>query len=185
MASRWRCGRLLNIGCAHGPDFLPFKNSFELWGLDFSAEMVKLARGYARKFNFKVGLATGDALFLPYADRTFDWAIAVATYHHIQGDSQHQAFQELRRILRPGGEAFITVWNRWQPRFWLKGKEVNVAWKSRRKTLYRYYYLFSYPELRRKLRQAGFQVVTMYPEKSYRLPVKFFSQNVCALVKAS
>ncbi|GAH98616.1 unnamed protein product, partial [marine sediment metagenome] len=65
-------------------------------------------------------------------DDTFDWAIAVATYHHIQGDEQRQkTFQELRRVLKPDGEAFITVWNRWQPGFWLKGKEVNIAWKSK------------------------------------------------------
>jgi tRNA (uracil-5-)-methyltransferase TRM9 len=184
IALRWHKGKLLNIGCAHGPDFLPFKDNFELWGIDFSTQMIKLAQRYAAKFNFDVNLTIADAVSLPYLDNTFDWAIAVAAYHHIQGDKRRQkALLELRRVLKPGAEAFITVWNRWQPDFWLKGKEINVAWKSREKTLHRYYYLFSYPELRKLLTQCGFQVLGMFPEKSYHFPTKFFSRNICALLK--
>lgn len=185
MALRWHHGKLLNIGCAHGPDFLPFKDSFELWGVDFAAQMVEQAQKYAVKFNFKVNLTVADALSLPYHDNTFDWAIAVATYHHIQGDEQRQkALQELERVLKPQGEAFITVWNRWQPGFWLKGKEPNITWKSKGKTLHRYYYLFSYSELQKLLSKAGFEVIDIVPEKSYSFPVKLFSRNICVLAKA-
>jgi tRNA (uracil-5-)-methyltransferase TRM9 len=184
ISHRWRKGMLLNVGCAHGPDFLPFKDSFELWGVDFSTQMVKLAQKYAFKFHFKVNLTTADALSLPYPDDSFDWAISIATYHHIQGDEQRQkAFQELRRVLKPGGEAFVTVWNRWQPAFWLKGKEIYMPWRSKGEILYRYYYLFSYAELRKMLTQAGFRIVNTLPEKSYRFPLKFFSRNICALIK--
>jgi tRNA (uracil-5-)-methyltransferase TRM9 len=185
MALRWQKGRLLNIGCAHGPDFLPFKENFELWGLDFSGEMVKQAQKYATKFNFRVNLILGDAVALPYVDASFDRAIAVATYHHIQDSEQRlAALKELRRVLKPGGEAFITVWNRWQPSFWQKGKETQVTWKSKGKTLYRYYYLFSYPEFHKLLTNAGFKVLDMFPENSYRFPLKFLSRNICALVKS-
>jgi len=185
LALRWCQGKLLNIGCAHGPDFLPFKDNFELWGLDFSTQMVKQAQKYAAKFDLKVNLAVADAVSLPYSDRSFDWAIAVATYHHIDGDKERRkALLELRRVLRPGGEAFITVWNRWQPGFWLKGKEANISWKSRGKTLQRYYYLFSYPELHKLLTQTGFEVINILPERSYSFPVKIFSRNICALARA-
>ena len=184
MAGRWHRGKLLNVGCAHGPDFLPFKDNFELWGVDFSTQMVKLARRYATKFKFEVKLSVADAASLPYPDNTFDWAIAVATYHHIQGDKQRQeSLQELRRVLKPGGEAFVTVWNRWQLSFWLKDKEVNMPWKSRGKILYRYYHLFSYPELRSLLNQVGFAIISIFPEKSYRFPIKSFSRNICALAR--
>jgi SAM-dependent methyltransferase len=184
MANRWHRGKLLNVGCAHGPDFLPFTDNFELCGVDYSIQMVKLARKYATKFKFTVKLTVADATSLPYPTNTFDWSIAVATYHHIQGDQQKQkAFQELRRVLKPGGEAFITVWNRWQPGFWLKGKEANLPWKLRGKILYRYYHLFTYPELRKFLTEAGFEVISMFPEKSYRFPLKFFSHNICAIIK--
>ena len=79
--------------------------------------------------------------------------------------------------------AFITVWNRWQPRFWTKGKGVAVPWRTKDKTLYRYYYLFSYLELEKLAKQAGFQVLKSFPESSYRYPLKFLSRNICLLIK--
>ena len=184
LAQRWQEGRLLNIGCAHGPDFLPFTHSFELYGIDYSSEMLQFAQRYAQKFHFAVNLSLADVSHLPYADQSFNWAISVATYHHIKYPEERlKAFYELWRVLEPGGEAFITVWNRWQRRFWLKGKEVAVPWRSKDKTLYRYYYLFSYPELAKLAKQAGFEVSKSSPESSYRLPVKFFSRNICLLVR--
>ncbi len=184
LARRWQRGSLLNIGCAHGPDFLPFRQNFDLYGVDFSIQMLGFARKYSRKFDFMVNLSLADAGYLPYLDETFDWAISVATYHHIQGKEARQvALNELRRVLKPGGEAFITVWNHWQPRFWFGGKEVAVPWRMKDKTLERYYYLFSYPELERLVKQAGFSVLKSSPESSYHYPLKFFSRNICLLVK--
>ena len=143
-----------------------------------------MARRYATKFDFKVNLAVADALFLPYADDTFDWAIAVATYHHIKGSQRREeAFKELKRVLKPGSEVFITVWNRWQPAFWGRGQETQIAWNSKGVPLYRYYYLFSYGELRRLLAYCGFEIIRMFPEKRYRLPVKLFSRNICVLAR--
>ena len=183
LAQRWQKGKLLNIGCAHGPDFLPFEGSFDLYGVDFSTEMLKFARKYSQKFQFAVNLSLADASHLPYPDETFDWAISVATYHHIKGKKERQAaLNELRRVLKPGGEAFITVWNRWQPKFWFSRKQVAVPWRTQGRTLYRYYYLFSYPELERLVQKAGFRVLKFPTKNSYRFPVKFFSRNVCLLV---
>ena len=184
LAQRWRQGRLLNVGCAHGPDFLPFQQDFELHGMDFSVEMLKHAQRYSAKFEFNVSLIEADARYLPYTNDSFDFAIAVATYHHIQDKAERlQALQELWRVLKPGGEALITVWNRWQPRFWLKKRNVMVPWRGKDKTLYRYYYLFTYSELEKLFRRAGFEVLQSFPENAYRFPVKAFSRNICLLVR--
>jgi SAM-dependent methyltransferase len=184
LARRWQKGSLVNIGCAHGPDFLPFRQNFALYGVDFSTQMLRFARKYSQKFNFAVNLLVADVSHFPFADGVFDWAISVATYHHIKGKRERQAtLNELRRVLKPGGEAFITVWNRWQPRFWFSGKEVAVPWRTKGKTLERYYYLFSYPELERLVKRAGFQVLKSFPESSHRFPLKFFSRNICLLVR--
>ena len=146
--------------------------------------MLKFARKYSQKFNFAVDLSVADVSHLPYPDESFDWAISVATYHHIKGKEERQAaLSELRRVLKPGGEAFITVWNRWQPRFWFSRREVAVPWRKKEKTLYRYYYLFSYHELERVVKKAGFEVVKSFPESSYRFPIKLFSRNICLVVK--
>jgi tRNA (uracil-5-)-methyltransferase TRM9 len=184
LAKRWQRGRLLNVGCAHGPDFPPFAKDFELYGVDVSGKMLELARKYATKYNFNVNLTQADARELPFADSYFDFSIAVATYHHIEGEAERlKALKELYRVLKPGGEAFITAWNKWQPRFWLKPKDIQVPWKSKAETIYRYYHLFSYNELETLMRRAGFEVLKSFPESRYRFPVKAFSRNICLLVK--
>jgi tRNA (uracil-5-)-methyltransferase TRM9 len=184
LAQRWGKGSLLNVGCAHGPDFVPFRKNFELYGVDFSGNMLQLARKYSKKYKFSVELIEADIRNLPYSDNTFDYAIAVATYHHIDNKQERlQALRELFRVLKPRGEAFITVWNRWQPRFWLKSKNILVPWRRRDKTLNRYYYLFSYRELEQTARKAGLEILRSFPEKRYRFPVKTFSRNVCILVR--
>jgi tRNA (uracil-5-)-methyltransferase TRM9 len=183
LAQEWGQGKLLNLGCGHGADFLPFAKNFELHGIDFSGGMLRLARKYAAKFDFPVNLAAADLCSLPYADDTFDFAIAVATYHHLKKDRQLPAFLELQRVLKPGGSAFITVWNRRQPHFWFKAKEVLVPWKIKDEILRRYYYLFTYGELKKLAEESGLTVCKIHPENNYHFPLKAFSQNICLLVK--
>lgn len=184
LASRWQKGRLLNIGCGHGPDFLPFKAGFDLYGLDFSNEMIKMARRYSHKFGFSVNLQVADALHLPFSDGAFQYAVAVASYHHLKGrDNQLAAMLELKRVLKPGAEAFLTVWNRCQTRFWFDGRETLVPWKTQGKIIQRYYYLFTYWEFEDLARKAGFKVLKSYPETNYNYPIKYFSHNICLLIK--
>jgi tRNA (uracil-5-)-methyltransferase TRM9 len=184
LAARWQGGKLLNVGCAHGPDFLSFRQGFELYGADFSPAMLRQSIRYSAKLSLYVNLVVADALSLPFSENSFDWAVSVATYHHIKGNEERKrAFEELRRIVKPQGEAFVTVWNHRQPRFWLKSKEQQVPWRLREKTVYRYYHLFSYGELCKLLVKAGWEIVTVLPEKSYHFPIRDFSRNICVLVR--
>lgn len=183
IAAEWQSGKLLNVGCSHGADFLPFVASFELHGIDFSEEMLKYARKYAEKYKFRVNLIVADGIALPFRDSYFDYAIAVATYHHIKIEQRLPAFLELKRVLKPGGRAFITVWNRWQPRFWRSSHEIYVPWRMKEKTLYRYYNLFSHREAVNLAKRAGFEVVRVLLQSPHSLPAKFFSRNICLLVK--
>ncbi|MCX7911869.1 MAG: class I SAM-dependent methyltransferase, partial [Dehalococcoidales bacterium] len=184
LAGRWQKGRLLNVGCGHGADFLPFKEGFELHGIDISAGMLHQARRFAAKYRLDVSLVRGDAVCLPYADGSFDHAIAVATYHHIPREADRlMALRELYRVLRPGAEAFITCWHRWQVRFWLKQRDVLVPWRTEEGVFYRYYHLFSFGELERLVKQAGFRLITSHAESRHRSAVRFLCRNVCVLVR--
>ncbi len=184
MAGEWKSGRLLNVGCGHGPDFVPFKDNFELHGIDFSMEMLRQARRYSAKFGFYAHLVHADMTDLPYNDGSFDHAIAIASVHHLKGRTEQlKALRELYRVLKPGAESLLTVWNRWQRRFWFAGKETLVPWKSKTETLDRYYYLFSYTEIAGLARDAGFVVLEEFPEHSYHGPFKTFSRNICLRLK--
>lgn len=184
LAAKWKRGKLVNLGCGHGADFLPFKEDFELYGVDFSSGMLKQAQKYALKFKYSVSLVQADICKLPFADNAFDCAISAATYHHIKGKQERlKALVELKRVLKPGAEVFLTVWNKWQPAFWFKKKDVYIPWKEKDNILLRYYHLFSYNEVKRLAVKAGFKVVTSLPEKRYKFPVKYFSRNICLLLK--
>src|SRR5271169_5425846 len=84
LARRWKCGKLLNIGSGHGADFLPFKDSFELFGIDISSEMLKHAEKFMRKHGFTADLKQADMRALHFPDDSFDFALAVASIHHIE-----------------------------------------------------------------------------------------------------
>jgi tRNA (uracil-5-)-methyltransferase TRM9 len=184
LSERWGKGDLLNLGCGHGADFLPFKDNFGLFGVDYSTGMLDSARRFAEKHGFQAKLAQADLRQLPYPDACFDWAIAVASLHHLKGHSaQLNALGELRRVLKPGGEAFITVWNKWQPRFWFKPKELLIPFKVEGEIIQRYYYLFSFGEIERMVRQSGFEILKSSSESRYHFPMRNFSRNICLLLK--
>ena len=183
LARHWPGGRLLNLGCGHGADFMPFIEKFELYGIDFSEEMITLARKYAAKYNFETQLAIANIVRLPFENETYDYAIAVATYHHLKAPQRLPALQELRRVLKPGGYAFITVWNRWQAKFWFKNNEMMVPWRMKDKILYRYYHPFTYGEIKLLADKAGLSVIETFAENDFRFPLKYFSRNICLIVK--
>ena len=44
LAQRWGGGKLLNVGSAHGPDFLAFREGFELYGIDIKYDFAYRVR---------------------------------------------------------------------------------------------------------------------------------------------
>ena len=184
LSARWRGGRLLNLGCAPGADFVPFADGFELYGADVSPVMLGQGRAYAEKQQFSAEFIAAEAAALPFADGSFNRAVAVAVYHHLEGNAARAAgFRELYRVLTPGGEAFITVWNRRQRRFRWYRREALVPWHVGGDPVMRYHHLYTYRELASALRAAGFDIIRQHPEHGYRGRWREFSRNVCILVR--
>jgi tRNA (uracil-5-)-methyltransferase TRM9 len=184
LATRWEQGRLLNLGCAHGADFIPFAERFELFGADVSPVMLRQGQTYADKQQFSAECVAADAAALPFADGSFNRAVAAAVYHHLKGAGARAAgFRELYRVLAPGGEAFITVWNRRQRRFRWHLKEALVPWHIDGVSVMRYHHLYTYRELVATLRAAGFEIIRQHPEHGYGGRWREFSKNVCVLVR--
>ncbi|MGD9896937.1 MAG: bifunctional demethylmenaquinone methyltransferase/2-methoxy-6-polyprenyl-1,4-benzoquinol methylase UbiE [Candidatus Methylacidiphilaceae bacterium] len=77
----------------------------EAWGVDVSASMLAMARNKGLRH-----LIQADALALPFAEGSFD-AVTVAFGLRNFAD-RARAFAEMRRVLRPGGAAFILEFSR-------------------------------------------------------------------------
>ena len=186
LAERWHSGRLLNAGCGHGADFLIFKDLFELHGIDISSEMLKYAIKYASKHKFQAEFKQADMRALPYPDQYFDHVIAIASLHHIKGNNEQlKALLEIKRVLKPEAELFLTVWNAGQCRFWFTRRDTFIPWRSGEEIVQRYYHLFTYREIEKLVRVAGFTILSSQPESRYRWPIKYFSQNICLFLKNS
>ncbi len=184
LAERWEKGKLLNIGCGHGSDFLPFKDKFDLYGIDISDAFLENCRKFQEKHGFTAELKQGDMRSIPYPDGYFDDLIAIACLHHLQGnEEQLKALSEFKRILKPGGELFLTVWNKGQSRFRWGEKEVYVPWNGKDGVSERYYYLFTYTEIRKLVQKAGFEIISVEPESRYNSKIKQFSRNICVLCR--
>jgi SAM-dependent methyltransferase len=57
-----------------------------------------------------VQLVRGDPRRLPFPDETFDCVTAISTPDHVAGlHGDRQALSEIARVLRPGGQALVSV----------------------------------------------------------------------------
>jgi ubiquinone/menaquinone biosynthesis C-methylase UbiE len=99
--------RVLEV--APGPGYLAVElaklGAFEIFGLDVSHSFVRIARDYAAKSGVKVEFRQGDAAAMPFGPDVFDFIISRAAFKNF-GDPGG-AIAEMRRVLRPGGQALI------------------------------------------------------------------------------
>ena len=98
-------GRVLDVGT--GPGFLPAylareRPDLDLWGLDFSHSMIRRAAG--RHPELRKWLVA-DARALPFPAGVFDQALATFSLHIWPKPAL--GVQEMVRILKPGGRAWI------------------------------------------------------------------------------
>jgi len=57
----------------------------------------------------------GDATELPFSDESFDAVVAFQVIEHVPRPDAVRALAEMRRVLRPGGNGFVTTPNaRWR-----------------------------------------------------------------------
>lgn len=166
-------GKILDLGCGNGKHF-PCMNG-EIYGIDFSENMLKHAKEFAEKNNIKINLKKSSASDLPFEDNFFDSAIFVAVLHCIpEKENREKALKELFRVLKPRAEAWISVWDKNQEKFRSIGKETTIPWKSDGKEHMRYYYLYDAVEFVNLLKKAGFEILQMNNSEN---PNGFYSKK--------
>lgn len=104
----WVSGDLLEVGCGEGRGIdLLMQNAKSYTAIDKIEEVVaKLKAKYpAGKF-----LSGNIPPLSHFADNSFDSVVSFQVIEHIQND--HLFLNEIQRVLRPGGKAWITTPNR-------------------------------------------------------------------------
>lgn len=131
---------VLDIGCAHGRLVKLLDGlRIDYHGLDYSAELIKIARRENPGLSFKIG----DARALPYVSERFDSVWMIALLHHLNPKACLKVIGEAKRVLRPSGKIIITVW---QPdKSWMKswrriGRNSFLNKWGEKSWLYYYYY---------------------------------------------
>ncbi|PIU42734.1 MAG: hypothetical protein CO034_00890 [Parcubacteria group bacterium CG_4_9_14_0_2_um_filter_35_11] len=117
--------KILDVGCGSGRLYKLFKGKeIEYFGVDFAERLIEIARKkYLASKELKEGgvppvFLVVNALHLPFEDNFFDKVFSIAVLHHIPSDKQRVLFlKEIRRVLKPKGELFLTVWNLWQVKY--------------------------------------------------------------------
>lgn len=132
--------------------------------------MIKLAKKRAKEKSINADFFVASLEKLPFEDNFFDCAIAIASFHCLNPKSQKKAIKELFRVLKPGAEAEIAVWNKQSKSFKNAGKEKYIAWRDKGK---RYYYLFEEKEIHDLFKQEGFKIVSKeIPQRNIIFVVK-------------
>jgi len=161
---RRKQGKILDLCCGSGRNFIKIKGNF--YGVDFSSQMLKYAQEKADKMGVEAFIEKTDADKLPFEDNFFDAAVFIDALHCIETkESREKALHELLRVLKPGCEAVISVWDKEQDRFKEEKKEICVPWKVNEKICNRYYYLYDKKEILDLLKLVGFEITQVF-EKS-------------------
>jgi len=99
---------VLDIGCNTGVFTFEIAHlGARIFGIDISVKAIRRAREYSIQLGSDVPFLVADMDFLPFQDCRFDIVIVTATLDHIKDPTI--AIEEIRRVLKPGGEVFVDV----------------------------------------------------------------------------
>ncbi|GAF78184.1 unnamed protein product, partial [marine sediment metagenome] len=137
------------------------KTKGKLYLVDFSEEMIKLAKKKAKKEKINAEFFVSNVSKLPFEDKFFDRGICFDSLHCVETKKQReQTAKELFRVMKPKAKALISVWNIESKRFKNAPKEKFVGWRDKGK---RYYYLFNEKEIHDLFKKVGFKIKKKVP----------------------
>ena len=104
--------RVLDVGCGGGMAVKLLSRRAPggfVAGVDYSSDMVRQAtrRNNRRVRHGQVAIELGDAMALPYADRSFDKVCAIETFYF--WPDPLRGLREVRRVLKPGGQISVAL----------------------------------------------------------------------------
>ena len=113
LAERWSSEgfrNFLDLGCGLGRHTVYMgKHGFDVTAVDLSQEAVKRTKTWSEKENLRINACAANMLDLPFKNDSFDCIIAYNVIYHTDTAGFKAALEEIRRVLRPDGELFLTL----------------------------------------------------------------------------
>ena len=101
-------GRVLDVGCGTGLLTVQIAQGhpgLQVIGIDASRPMINVAKRKRGSDNCHFQQALGEDL--PFPDAHFEMVTSALFFHHVDRELKQQTLQEIRRVLKPGGELLI------------------------------------------------------------------------------
>lgn len=96
--------RVLEVGFGTGLAFPNLHDIYkEIHGIDLTAD-IDAVKSVFEPMGISLFLEKGDVLKMPYEDNFFDTVLLVSILEHLKPLELEQAFVEVRRVLKPGGQ---------------------------------------------------------------------------------
>jgi ubiquinone/menaquinone biosynthesis C-methylase UbiE len=106
---QWVCaqatGQVLEVAIGTGRNLPYYPQGIRLTGIEFSPQMLQLARRQADRLGLQVDLRLGDAQALQLPDASFDTVVCTLSLCAIP--DERRAVAEMKRVLRPGGRLLL------------------------------------------------------------------------------
>lgn len=113
LLDRWKnCGvyDVLDLGCGIGRHTVLFaEKGFNISSIDVSPSAIEATKALIKSEGWTVDCRQGDMQKLPYEDASFDAIYCRNVVSHTDTLGVRQTIAEIRRVLRWGGECYITL----------------------------------------------------------------------------
>jgi SAM-dependent methyltransferase len=110
--------KFLDLGCGKGRhSFLFARHHFDVYAYDLSEKAIELVRGESAGKGYKIDARVGDMKALPFDTEMFDCILAYHTIYHTDSGGITIVLEEIKRVLKPGGEIYVTFNSKSNPSF--------------------------------------------------------------------
>ncbi|MEK7136088.1 MAG: class I SAM-dependent methyltransferase [Patescibacteria group bacterium] len=126
---RWKeqkVNTVLDLGCGTGRHSIFLANQgFDVSAFDLAQDGVDTFKEKVRDLELPIDIQVGDMLDLPYEEESFDAVLSMYTVHHADLNGLEKTLKNVHKVLKPGGEAFITLTSK-ETDSWEKYKENRI-----------------------------------------------------------